>query len=133
MSDLMNWIENREMDSVYADRFTEIREELERLRYNIQEHQSLDGLQQMEIERLQQIIAAYYDGWPEPWAECMDGFEMQEFAEKHGIMDRLERTVPCEEGCRCAEYYGEGDECECFVLRPEFRVKAALKGVDSNE
>lgn len=75
-----------------------------------------------EVTRLQQIIAAYYDGWPEPWADCMDGFEMQDFAEKHGIMDRVEKTTPCGENCSCSEYHGSGETVECFVLRPEFRV-----------
>ena len=73
-----------------------------------------------EIKRLRGIIAKWYEYWPEPWGEGRDGFEMQEFGEKHGILIGTEQTTPCSEGCNCAEYFGDGDVITCYRLAPEY-------------
>jgi hypothetical protein len=73
-----------------------------------------------EIKRLRGIIVKWYEYWPEPWGEGRDGFEMQEFGEKHGILIGTEQTTPCSEGCNCAEYFGDGDVITCYRLAPEY-------------
>jgi len=77
-------------------------------------------LQKKEIVRLRGVIAAWYAYWPEPWGEGRDGFEMQEFGEKHGILIAEEKTTPCGEGCNCTEFFGDNETVTCYRLKPEF-------------
>jgi len=73
-----------------------------------------------EIERLRAIIAKWYDYWPEPWGEGRDGFEMQEFGEKHGILIGEDRTTPCGESCNCSEFFGDDEIVTCYRVKPEY-------------
>jgi len=63
---------------------------------------------------------AIFKGWPEPWGETLDGFELQELGEKHGVLVAYEMSKPCGEHCGCAEFYGEDDApWTCYYLAPE--------------
>lgn len=61
---------------------------------------------------------AIFEGWPEPYGESIDGGTLQELGHKHGILEKLTRTVPCSsiERCSCAEVYEHGAIVECYVL-----------------
>lgn len=53
-------------------------------------------------------------GWPEPWGEGLDGFELQELAAKYHVLKIEQRSTPCGEGCNCAEYFGDGETIDCY-------------------
>lgn len=57
---------------------------------------------------------AMIDGWPEPWGEGLDGFDMQQLGVKYGMLREETRTTPCCEYCQCSEYHGEGEEVTCY-------------------
>lgn len=58
---------------------------------------------------------AIVEGWPEPFAEGLDGFDLQELAEKYGLLRKERRVVPCDpETCQCAEFYDTGDTATCY-------------------
>lgn len=53
--------------------------------------------------------------WPDIYA--MDGFELQEAAEKHGVLVRYHVTAPCCDSCKCAEYHDTDEMAkgvDCF-------------------
>lgn len=50
----------------------------------------------------------------------LDGFELQDLAEKHGLLRKEMRTEPCGEVCQCAEFGEFPMEC--------FRKTALLSG-----
>ena len=73
-----------------------------------------------EIERLRSIIRALFSDWPEPAIENMDGFDAQDFGERHGILIPVKVDEPCGVECACAAY---GDfPLTCYRLAPEFRA-----------
>jgi len=117
MSGLFTDKELDELDDRFAraleDRSDAYSETINALNKRIEE---LEG----EIERLRAIIAQWYADWPEPWAEGMDGFEMQEFGEKHGILIAETRTTPCHESCSCGEAFGDNETVDCYRLAPEY-------------
>lgn len=78
-----------------------------------------------EVTRLQGIVGQFFEDWPEPWAEGMDGFELQRWGEKHGVLIRRDVIVPCGENCGCREYYCDGEEPMCYALAPEFIVSGS--------
>ena len=61
-----------------------------------------------EIERLRKFIAALFDNWPDDLG--IDGFDLQDLAEKYGLLIPHTVTVPCGETCSCAEYHGDMSE-----------------------
>lgn len=46
--------------------------------------------------------------WPD--GGDVDGFQVQELAEEHGLLVKTEQTKPCGENCSCLEYNGEVSE-----------------------
>jgi hypothetical protein len=65
---------------------------------------------------------AILDGWPEPFGDNLDGFELQELAFKHGILVAKQRTIPCSENCNCSEYCDQGEVVTCYTLAPELSL-----------
>lgn len=59
------------------------------------------------LTALRAFAQELFKDWPE--AGGVDGFELQDLAEKHGLLKRRDPAplVPCGENCACAEYYGE--------------------------
>jgi len=53
------------------------------------------------------IIQAIWDGYSE-----LDGGEIQEFAVKHGIIEKYYAKEPCCEDCTCKEFGSL--PCECY-------------------
>lgn len=76
----------------------------------------------IKIDRLRGIITELFGEWPEAMVEGMDGFDVQEFAHKHGIFVMEARTVPCCDGCNCSEFVLDGDVSECYRLAEEYRA-----------
>jgi len=54
-----------------------------------------------------------------------DGFEMQDMLTKFGILQKEQRTVPCDESCNCGDYGGaeNGEVVDCYVLHKEVFAK----------
>ena len=50
--------------------------------------------------------------WPD-YRE-LDGFAFQELCERHGLLKRELRTVPCGTFCACADYADTGDQVTCY-------------------
>lgn len=57
---------------------------------------------QSDLEKLRAFAQAILDDWPDIGG--LDGFEVQELAEKHGLLTPTIATGPCGETCLCAEY-----------------------------
>jgi hypothetical protein len=54
-----------------------------------------------EINKLRAFAQAILDDFPD---SAPDGFEIQELAEQHGLLEPVEVTKPChDEFCSCAE------------------------------
>ena len=74
-----------------------------------------------DLERLRAFAQAIMDAsdWPE--GGDLDGFQIQEIAEIHGLLVATQQTKPCGAGCWCAEYNGEISEAQpaiCFRKTP---------------
>jgi hypothetical protein len=52
--------------------------------------------------KLRAFVQELFKGWPDDLG--VDGFDMQDLAEKHGLLVPTEVTAPCGEVCSCAEY-----------------------------
>jgi hypothetical protein len=57
--------------------------------------------------------------WPEVGE--LDGFDLQQLGEKHGLLVKEWRTVPCSDGenCACNEYVVSGEQVECYRIKYE--------------
>ena len=59
---------------------------------------------------------AIMDGWPEPYGESMEGYDLQNIAHDCGILTKLTVTEPCNpDWCSCAGY---GFPTTCYRLHP---------------
>lgn len=68
------------------------------------------------------FTAAILNGWPEPYGDNLDGFELQETAFRFGVLVADQRTVPCSpDACGCAEYCDDGEVVTCYRLAPDVR------------
>lgn len=50
---------------------------------------------------------AVMSGWPENDIDLSDGIELQDLAEKHGMLVAKEMQEPCGEGCYCSQEVGD--------------------------
>jgi hypothetical protein len=71
-----------------------------------------------DIDKLRAFAQAVLDGWPD--VPQWDGFDLQDLAVKHGLLEATTVTEFCGEGCQCAEVNEFPMEC--------FRFTALLKG-----
>ena len=64
----------------------------------------------MEIQRLKMFEAFVWDIYDD-WPDCgtLDGFDLQELGEKHGVLIPEKRTTLCHPECNCSEYYSSAD------------------------
>ena len=69
---------------------------------------------------------AIFLDWPD---SGLDGFDLQEIGEKHGVLVPEKRTKLCEPECTCAEYYTSEDVKAGFTC---YRVAWAT-ALDHNE
>ena len=67
-----------------------------------------------EVEQLRGFAKAVMGNWPDVGG--LDGFDLQEMGEKHGLLERLNRTVPCSELCNCVENVATGETTVCYRL-----------------
>jgi hypothetical protein len=73
----------------------------------------------VEIDALRAFAQAVMADWP----DCMmlDGGDLQELAERHGLLTPETRHEPCGEGCSCNEYAGPdewADGVVCYRKTP---------------
>ncbi len=73
-----------------------------------------------ENEKLRAFAKAVMESWPEG---DVDGGDLQELAEKFGLISPLTVTEPCGEYCRCQEY---GDFPQTCYRRTELLMGTAL-------
>ena len=57
-----------------------------------------------ELKNLRAFARAVMDPWPEGE---LDGGDLQDIAEKYGLLKQETVTEPCGENCWCENYYGE--------------------------
>jgi hypothetical protein len=75
-----------------------------------------------ENDKLRAFAQSLFEHWPQ--ACGVDGFGLQDLAEKHGLMAKRDPapTVPCSEICACVEYYPasefEAGGVICYVRTP---------------
>lgn len=60
-----------------------------------------------DIEKLKGFASAVLDCWPE---DC-DGADIQNLAEKFGLLEKIQVTEPCGEQCDCAGMQNIPGEC----------------------
>lgn len=88
-----------------------------------------DGREWVDATTFSDLVAAHdqavafirdlFDDYPN--LGTVDGFDLQELAVKHGLMEVVQRAEPCGEGCNCADYYGSDEwPIECHVLLPPY-------------
>ena len=53
-------------------------------------------------DKLRAFVLELFKDWPHEFG--VDGFDLQDLAEKHGLIVPHEATEPCGEYCACAEY-----------------------------
>ena len=83
-----------------------------------------------ERDALRIFVGGAMQGWPD--AADMDGFGIQELAEKAGLLAPEPRVAPCNEHCACAEVIGEGEKTICYRITPVLRAAIdAAKGEPS--
>lgn len=72
------------------------------------------------LESLRGFARAVMEGWPD--AAGLDGFELQDLAEKFGLLQPEMMAGPCGEACQCAELAADWP-ARCYrktaLLRPE--------------
>ena len=73
-----------------------------------------------ERDALRVFVGGAMQGWPD--AADMDGFGIQELAEKAGLLAPEPRVAPCNEHCACAEVIGEGEKTICYRITPVLRA-----------
>jgi hypothetical protein len=59
-----------------------------------------------EIEQLRAFAQEIMDHWPE---SGVDGDDLQNIAEKHGLIESTIKYDPCGEGCSCSEYASKAE------------------------
>ena len=63
---------------------------------------------QRELDALRAFALDVMGDWPD---DCgVDGFDLQDFALKHGLLTETKVTAPCSENCWCVEYHGSDPE-----------------------
>jgi hypothetical protein len=79
-----------------------------------------------EVRKLRAFANAVIGGWPDE--VCIDGFEFQNHAVKHGLLALKDPrpTAPCGESCNCVEYYGS--DAADWAQGVDCYVKTALLG-----
>ena len=77
-------------------------------------------------KKLRAFANAVLGGWPDDI--CLDGFELQDHAVKHGLLALKDPrpTAPCGEFCNCVEYHGS-DPAD-WAQGVDCYVKTALLG-----
>lgn len=72
--------------------------------YRIELRQALAKVEQQakDVETLRAFAQEIMDGWPD--CSGIDGDDLQNIAEKHGLLKPETRTEACGENCACAEY-----------------------------
>jgi hypothetical protein len=76
-----------------------------------------------EVEKLRGFAQAVMSEWPD--VGC-DGFDLQRYGEKFGLLEMQKRIAPCGEHCNCAEY--ETGEVECYRLTKLVKGDSAMGG-----
>jgi hypothetical protein len=86
------------------------------LRKSFKRVSALTAALKPEDARLREFAQRIVEGWPED--ADVDGFEIQDAAEKFGLIELKSPapTEPCGEGCMCDQYYapkdwGRGVQC----------------------
>jgi len=72
-----------------------------------------------ERDALRAFAQEVMDGWPEFGG--MDGGDLQDAAEKHGLLKPVMRYNPCSADCTCTDYYDPaefGPGVCCYQLTP---------------
>lgn len=75
----------------------------------------------VELSRLRDFAQAIMEAadWPE--GGDVEGGQIQDIAEEHGLLVKTEQTKPCGEDCWCLEYNGEISETSpaiCYRKTP---------------
>jgi hypothetical protein len=78
-----------------------------------------------EVEKLRGFAQAVMSEWPD--VGC-DGFDLQTYGEKFGLLEMQKRIAPCGEHCNCVEY--ETGEVECYRLTKLIKGDSAMGGSD---
>ena len=61
------------------------------------------ALMSSDLEKLRAFVQELFTDWPHEFG--IDGFDLQDLAEKHGLIEPREVSAPCHpEHCACAEY-----------------------------
>ena len=84
-----------------------------------------------DIDQLRAFAQGAMNGWPED--QGLDGFDLQDLAEKHGLLKLKDPkpTEPCGEHCWCEEYHGDmSGGVNCYIRTPLLLGNA---GVDTCE
>lgn len=69
-------------------------------------------------ERLRAFALDILEDWPDGCG--IDGFDLQDLAVKHGLLEPVDAAEPCDpEHCWCAEYHGsDGFPVVCYRKTP---------------
>ena len=59
-----------------------------------------------DLHKLRSFAQAVMEAWPDGGIE---GGDLQEIAEKHGMLAQKTMAAPCGDGCRCVEYFCSDD------------------------
>lgn len=67
-------------------------------------------------DKLRAFARELFEHWPE--AAGVDGFQLQDLGEKHGLLAKKDPAPrqPCGENCACREYYPDEDFHEGAVI-----------------
>lgn len=72
----------------------------------VAQHERIVAGLEAERDSLRAFAQDVMEGWP---YGAPDGGDLQELAEKLGLLKPVEMAKPCAEECCCAEFYGEDD------------------------
>lgn len=64
--------------------------------------------------KLRAFAQAILQDWPD--TPCFDGGELQDLAERYGLLEAHEVVEPCGEGCNCAEF--DDFPMQCYRKTP---------------
>lgn len=68
-----------------------------------------------DLRALRAFVGELLADYPDSYG--LDGWEVLELCDKHGLLKREDRVAPCGENCYCSENYGDG-ETDCRVVQP---------------